>query len=77
MVAKHDRTSVPRGASKITASAIVQPVAEAKFTDTLIIREASVKSGSSLIVPGTTATNAWLPVQVYRVDACLRVEVLP
>ena len=56
-------------------SAIEQPGAEAKFTDSLVTRGKSAKAASPHRVPGTTARNAWPPFESYRVDANLLVEV--
>ena len=56
-------------------SAMEQPGAEVKFPYQ-ITRDASVKAGSRQSAIGTTARNAWPPFESYRVDACLRVEVI-
>ena len=59
------------------APAIEQPGADAKFADTRRDQGASVRRASPLGPHATTFTNAWLPKRHYRVDECLRVEVLP
>ena len=47
----------------IKTSAKEQPEAEAKFTDTLINRGASVRAGSPYRLSGTTIRNALLPFE--------------
>ena len=53
------RCTVPL--TPIKTSAKEQPEAEAKFTDTLINRGASVRAGSPYRLTGTTIRNALLP----------------